>query len=176
MNLLCFWSVALCAVVAAPAVVGAPRADGVVTVEFTPAQVPGKYSPRNVLAVWVADAQTNYVRTLEVRGAKRRRFLEAWNAARGGDAPVDGVTGATLGTNAPRRVLWDCRDRRGELMPDGSYVLCLEVTSRNGPGPVVALPFRKEPGAKPVQSGAQAGCAGVRIVFEPAPGGRGRGG
>lgn len=145
----------------------AASTDGVVTLEFTTTEAPGKYSPKHVLAVWVADARTNLLQTLEVRGGKRQKYLPTWLAARGENTTVDGVTGATLGQHQAHRVTWNCRDHKGALMPDGSYLLFVELTSKNGAGPVAVFPFAKGPQTQSLRYPKQTACGEASLAFKP---------
>ena len=107
------------------------------SVEFTATttSAKGKYAPQHVLAVWVTNSKGQFVKTLELYGRKRMKYLKTW-AEQSKKNQVDAVTGATLKTNRTHTVTWDCRDTKGALVPDGEYQIHVELTDKNGQGPV----------------------------------------
>ncbi|WCJ58375.1 DUF2271 domain-containing protein [Fontisphaera persica] len=123
---------------------GVKAADAVeIKLEFTTQSVvQGKYAPRHVMAVWVADAQTNYVKTLLRLGQKRQNKLHTWNQARGSDDRVDGVTGATVAEHQTHRVLWKGDNAEGKPVPAGQYFLVIEFTENNRQGPLAHVPVQ----------------------------------
>ena len=106
------------------------------SVEFTVRTKPTKekYAPHNVVAIWVTDSKGNFVKTLEIYGRKRKKYLISWTK-QSKKNEVDAVTGATLKKHQTHTVAWDCRDNKGNLMPDGNYQLHVECTNKNGQGP-----------------------------------------
>ncbi len=135
---------------AAATVLGAT--DG--SVEFTATTKPttGDYAPRHVMAIWVTDSKGACVRTLEVYGQKYSKHLKTW-ARQSKASGVDAVTGATLKTHRTHTVTWDCRDAKGAPVPDGEYQVHVELTERNGQGPVTPpghMTFTKGPQAATV--------------------------
>lgn len=124
---------------------GATATEATATLEFTTLNPQGKFNPKNVLAVWVTDANTNFVKTVSRFAGKRQKYLSAWNQARNGNAAVDGSTGATLSSHAARTATWDGRDARQQTAPDGRYLFFVEFTDHNGAGPLAVFPFEKGP-------------------------------
>jgi len=119
------------------------------SVEFTATtkSAKGKYAPRHVVAIWVTDSKGGFVKTLEVRGRKMKKHLRTWTA-QSKNSEVDAITGATLKTHLAHTVTWDCRDIRGALLPDGEYQIHVELTDKNGQGPVTPpghIEFTKGP-------------------------------
>ena len=140
---------------------------------LTTAAAGGKYSPRHVLAVWVTDEKGAFVKTLEVRARKHGKQLREWRKATQDrdDALVDAVTGATLKRHETRDVAWDCRDARGNVVPDGVYRIFVEFTEKQGRGPVTApdyIVFRK--GAEPFRGRARDSryFRDVALAYDPA--------
>lgn len=107
----------------------------------------GQYAPRHVLAIWVADANTNFVETLERRAGTRQQYLYKWLAARGTWTGVDGISGATLTAHTTHNVTWDCKNTNGVVVPDGTYRFMVEFTEANAQGPWTtnSIPFVKGP-------------------------------
>jgi len=106
----------------------------------------GRYRPRNVGAIWVADASGRARKTLELWGTRRAKWLGVWNAASGGDA-VDAITGPTLSMHRVHEVEWDFTDAAGCEVEEGSYKLQLELNDWSGAGPTITVPFER--GAQP---------------------------
>ena len=88
------------------------------------------YAPRNVVAVWVEKPNGAFVRTLAQWAMTRKQYLLAWNTASAGNN-VDAVTGATWPTHGTRTVSWNLRDVNKALVPNGNYVVKMELTDRN---------------------------------------------
>jgi hypothetical protein len=121
--------------------------EGEARLEFTTQTTQAKYAPRHVVAVWIADAQTNYVKTVAKYGTKRANKLHTWNQARQQDSAVDGVSGATLAAHEPLKATWNGKNAEGKTAPDGAYFFVVEFTESNGQGPLVRVPFTKGPKA-----------------------------
>ena len=103
----------------------------------------GRYSPKNVGAIWIEDEQGAWVRTLAVWAGVRARYLTALRAADPTRSRVDAVTSATLRQHERHVVFWDLTDESGSEVADGAYVLRAEVTERDGPGPTMSAMFVK---------------------------------
>jgi hypothetical protein len=108
--------------------------NGGVTVSFTTQSPGGEYAPDNVGAVWIENASGAYVRTLAVWGQKRIGHLVAWRAASGLDA-VDAVTAATRRSHGAHVVTWNLLDRGRARVPNGAYVVRVELTDSNSSEP-----------------------------------------
>ena len=147
--------------------VQAAATPGQLKIEFTTTPVAGKFSPKHVLAVWVTDAQTNFVRTLELRATRRARYLSAWQAARKDEVSVDGVTGATVTQHQTHQVAWDSKNLKGEVVPNGTYLVFLELTSQHAPGAVAVFPILKGPAVQTKQFPKRDGCEKATLTFVP---------
>jgi hypothetical protein len=100
----------------------------------------GRYRPRNVGAIWVADESDRWLKTLEMWGTRRAKWLGVWNAASGGDV-VDAITGPTLAMHRVHQVEWNFTDADGCEVGEGSYELQMELTDSSGAGPTISVPF-----------------------------------
>lgn len=161
---------------------------GTVQLNFDTKTVGGRYAPDNLVAVWVTDSKGAFVRTLLCRGKRYTRSLRAWMESSHGDT-TDAVTGATLHTFKKHQVVWDCKNGKGEIVPDGVYRLHIELLDgksavtpdahleiTKGPNPAQVRPadldnFRKitlsyAPGASAT---AAASAAGARLPRTPGP-------
>ncbi len=115
----------------APIVAGA----GSLTISANTAQTPNAvYAPANVLAVWVEDAQGNFVKTVYRASATYTNRLVAWSAtAPVGD--VDGLSGASRTAMAPLAATWNMTNRAGTEVPDGTYTIRMELSDSNANTP-----------------------------------------
>ena len=103
------------------------------TFEVTTAIIGGKYKPKNVGAIWIADGSGKLVKTLEVWAATRMRYLTEYNKARAGSS-VDVSARATLPSHRVHRVTWELKDRSGAAVPARKYQLFLELTDTDATG------------------------------------------
>jgi hypothetical protein len=111
------------------------------TVSFTTTNIAnGEYSPRHIVAVWVKRENGQYVKTLLVYAAELKNYLTKWNGNSGGDR-TDAVSGATLPTHRSHTVKWNMKNFLGQTVSDGSYKLCMEITSNDAAGPYREIPF-----------------------------------
>jgi hypothetical protein len=106
---------------------------------FTTVTFGGRFSPRNVGAVWVMNQEHRFVETLEVWAATRANHLVDWNEQTGANR-VDAVSGATAAAHGPHESRWDCRDVNGNTVPSAQYTLRVEFTEDNS-----ALFFNPQP-------------------------------
>lgn len=112
------------------------------TVNFTTINLSGyKYSPNHVLAVWVEDASNKFVNTIALYAQKRKGYLYNWNSCSGGYTNVDAFTGATLKKHQSHAFGWNLQTYKGATIVNGNYYLCIEMTSKDGQGPVFKTPF-----------------------------------
>ena len=90
----------------------------------------GNYGPRNVVAVWVEDAEGAFVKTLGRWSNRRTQHLANWIAASGQNA--DAVSGATRSNHIGRlSASWDLLDGQGNLIPPGTYSIKVEICEDN---------------------------------------------
>lgn len=101
------------------------------TFGFTTVDNSGRYSPRNVSAVWVTDAQNVFVKTLEENGYVRQSHLASWERSAAGNT-VDAVTGATNSGPRAHEATWGCSDVHGAPVPPGAYNVSAEFATDNG--------------------------------------------
>ena len=143
------------------------QTDGQMNFQVTTVTDGGTYAPRNVFAIWVTDAQTNFVKTLLVRAVTQKRWLIKWNLDSGGNS-VDGITGATRPTHGATNVSWNCRDTSGVVVPDGLYRVFVEFTERNGQGPyTTAVSFVKGTSAINLSPANLPRFTGMNLTFTP---------
>lgn len=117
-------------------------APGSFVVSFQTESYQGKYAPRNVLAVWIVDANNQYVKDLAVYGTKYATKLGRWRQDSGKSRP-DATTGATRKQHDEVSVVWDGTDAKGKPLPDGQYKVRIEYTETNRQGPAFQIPIEK---------------------------------
>jgi hypothetical protein len=148
---------------AAPATATDGRAD----IEFITTPAGGKFQPKHVLAVWVADAQTNFVATVLKRATKRQKYLFTWNQARGTNDSPDAVTGPTRLLHEPVKASWSGRTSGGAPAPDGRYFFMVEFTDQHAQGPLGCFPFSKGPAPASETFKDTDHLKQVRVRFQP---------
>jgi hypothetical protein len=129
-----------------------------------------KYAPRHVIAVWVTDSKGNFVRTLELRAREYVRHLRIWRKGSQGNT-VDAITGASLRAHQSHKLVWDCKNAKGELVPDGEYRIHVEFTEKNGQGPVIPanhIRFTKGPKAVSLTPADLPQFVDMKLSYTPA--------
>jgi len=101
---------------------------GTAELTFTTTNFKGKYAPKHVLAVWVTDAKGAFVKTVLLNAKSKKKYLKRWTSESGKNY-VDAVTSATLKKHGAVVARWDCRDAKGKVVPDGEYLLHIEMAS-----------------------------------------------
>ena len=120
------------------------------TFDVTTLSQGGKYSPKNIGAIWVQNSAGSFVKSLELWAKQRRRYLSKYNAAVGATGAVDIVASATLTSHKTHHVSWNLQDRTGARVQDGQYSLLVEVTDYDGPGKWYSIDFDTRDGAQRV--------------------------
>lgn len=163
------------AVVLVAALVGvhSPDAEAGLKVSFTTSPAGGVYAPSHVVAVWIETGAGAFVKTVGRWSATRTSSLTTW-IAKAGQGDVDAVSGATqnLQPNNLATLEWDLKDRQGQIVPDGTYTIKLELADFNpGQGTPNLGTFTFVKSDQPqVQTGqTNGGFSNVTIDFAPAP-------
>lgn len=132
-----------------PADLGTMPRSCSLSVTVTTTSAGGRYSPRNIGAIWVSDASDRFIKTLAVWADKRARYLKRWNdatAAAGTPASrVDAISSATKSSHGVRTGTWGCTNTASMPVPDGDYKVCFELTDYDGQGPYHCVAFTKGP-------------------------------
>ena len=123
------------------------QTTGSLSVSVTTASTGGNYSPKNVFVIWIEDASGNFVKTLTANAEKRIQYLYKWSASTSAKTTrynrVDAVTGATLGGHGTRTGTWNGTDYNKNLVPDGTYYVCFELTDKHAQGNYSRFAFTK---------------------------------
>jgi hypothetical protein len=97
--------------------------------------------------VWVEDASENFVKTLSANAEKRIQYLYKWSASTSAKNSqynrVDALTGATYSNHGTRTGTWNGTDYNKNLVADGNYYLCFELTDKHAQGNYSRFAFTK---------------------------------
>lgn len=103
----------------------------------------GRYTPKNIGAIWIERADGTWVKTLQIWAGVRLRYLTNYRRANPAGNKLDAVTSATVAMFGSHVVGWNLKDAQGNEVPDGQYAVKVEVTDRDATGQTFALPFTK---------------------------------
>jgi hypothetical protein len=144
------------------------QTDG--SVSFTVKTLPktgAQFSPRHVFAMWVEDNQSKLIKNLELDADKRKQYLYTWNVRSGG-VSTDITSGATLSSHITHTKTWNCRDKSGNLVADGTYKIVTEFTSEHAQGPLNTVSFSKSGQGITLNPTATTYFTDMNLVFTPA--------
>jgi hypothetical protein len=144
------------------------RTKGSATLTFTTKAPGGKYKPANVGAVWIEDIQQRPVKRLQQWAGERLGCLAFYLSKTCRQYP-DVVATATLANHMmPHNLTWDGTDFLGNVVPDGQYVVWIEVADVERVfGPRTTFQFTK--GAQPVQMSMADAPATTALQFNYLP-------
>lgn len=147
------------------------EARGAVSITFTSSQAPGSnYAPNNVLAVWIEGPGGTFVKTIDRQALARVQYLVAWRA-KAGTNDQDAVTGATRVGYAAQTVKWNLQDKSGQVVPDGTYTIRMELAQSNasaaGSNNQGTFTFVKGPAPQTQNGLANGGFSQVSISYDP---------
>jgi hypothetical protein len=141
------------------------------TVTVTTATAGGTYAPENIGAIWIADVNDKFVKSLNVWADRRIEHLEQWRwvtfSAGTQDNRVDAITSATAPMHGTKTARWDCKNAARALVPDGTYRVCFEMTEGNAAGPLECIRFSKGPAAQTIAPRDTANFKQRTLVFTP---------
>ena len=141
------------------------------TVKVTTASAGGRYAPRNIGAIWLADKSGNFIRSLEVWAQQRAGNLTLWNSAtsKAGAAGsrVDIVSQATLNSHTTHTSTWNCQDFKKLPVPDGTYRVYFEMTDDNKAGPNRFEEFSKAAASATLKPTDSTNFKSIELSFKP---------
>ena len=118
-------------VVAVLAVIGTRSASADLTVTLTSSPSNNGYQPKNIVAVWIEDSNGTFIKTIGRWAGTRIQYLIGWRQ-KAGTNDVDAVSGATRTSHMiPLVAKWNLKDKNGNVVPDGNYVVRVESTDGN---------------------------------------------
>ncbi len=139
---------------------------GTVDIDITTLPNDETFSPKHVLAIWVEDGSGSFVKTLKLRGDKRKGYLYTWNEVTSGNT-TDAITGATLSDHQTHSVSWNCTDVEGAVVSDGTYSVMVEYTSAHKQGPLTGIEFTKAGDEVTVSPPDEAYFTNMQLVYTP---------
>ena len=159
-------------------VTAAPDAEakGSVQVTFTTTTSGGNYAPNNVVAAWIQNGAGVHQRTVGLWSVVRTQHLVAYRAAAGlndsNQLPADAVSGASRTSyQGALTVTWNLRDKAGNVVPDGTYTIRLELADENsttaGQNNQGTFTFVKGPNPQMQTGLANGGFTGVTVDYDP---------
>jgi len=122
--------------------------EGNLTLVYNTRTLGGRYAPKNCTAAWIETMDGRYVATIELAALLRKPGLVYFQEHACPEKPgPDVVTSATLADHSKMHMaVWKGRDLDDTLVPDGPYVLFIEVAeSDKEPGVVATYDFVKGP-------------------------------
>ncbi len=147
------------------------QTPGELTVSVTTSEAGGKYSPRNVLAIWVSKEDGQFVKTLLAYADKRITHLNTWQLATASAGSeynrVDAITGATQSGHATRTCKWNGTDHNGAAVPDGKYLVQMELTDKNSTGNITSFQFTKSESQEELSPENKPSFSSVAINWTP---------
>jgi len=168
-----------CAPLSSGAADGGVGTAGQLLVVYKTRTLAGRYAPKNCTAVWIETMDGRYVATLELAALLRKPALVYFQEHACEEKPgPDIVTSATLSDHEkPHTLMWNGTDLNDMSVPDGPYVLFIEVTeSDKEPGVVATYDFDKGPVGFSGERAVAVDGALDSINLEWAPAGVGGGG
>jgi hypothetical protein len=151
------------------------HAKGSVRITFTTQPSGGNYAPNNVVAAWIQNAGGTHQRTVGIWSAVRTIYLRSYVAAVTtieNNLPADAVSGASrLNHTGQLTVLWNLKDKAGNVVPDGTYTIRLELADRNSTAANQnnqgTFTFVKGPTAQVQTALANGGFTNVTVDYDP---------
>lgn len=124
------------------------QSTGTLTFTVTTSNAGGPYQPKHIMAIWIETSNGTFVKTRLKRAQMYAMYLTYWKASSNNNV-VDATTGATMtnhsSPNSPYTVTWDGKDVNGNLVADGNYRLCIELSDKNATGNYSTFAFVKGP-------------------------------
>lgn len=124
------------------------QTNGTLTFTVKTVAYSSPYSPKHILAIWVATGTGTWVKTRKFmsQSSLYRQYLTNFKNATGSTYnATDAITGATLQSHVTHTVTWDGKNSSGTLVADGTYRVYIEYTSANATGKLYYLEFTKGP-------------------------------
>lgn len=110
--------------------------DSIMLFTITTQSYGGNFAPKHCLAIWITDSNDIFKRTLKLAASTYKVHLVKWNQMSSGNV-TDAITGATLNQHTTHSVVWNGKDKNGNLLPDGNYKVYIEFTEVNAAQPSI---------------------------------------
>ncbi|MBK8806513.1 MAG: DUF2271 domain-containing protein [Bacteroidales bacterium] len=149
------------------------QTQGTLTVTVTTSTAGGNYSPRNIVAIWIANSSGGFVKTLTAytQNNNYKRYLSNWSSQTSAAGSqyniVDAVTGATRNPYGTYTTTWNATDFNKTLVADGTYNVRMELTDKNATGNYSSFTFTKGPNAQTVKPNNVNSFSNITITWTP---------
>lgn len=105
---------------------------GTLSFAFTPVAHSGSWGAKHVLAVWIQDNSSSFIKTkFRYWGNGTNDHLPNW-VSNSSQNITDATTGATLTSYTTKSFTWDGTNLSGTLLPDGDYKVTIEECWSHG--------------------------------------------
>lgn len=147
------------------------QTNGVLDVSVNTSSAGGNYAPRNILAIWIENENGTFVKTLMAYAATYKTHLNNWEASTtAAGSPfnvVDAISGPSLTNHGTRQCSWNAKNYLGNLMPDGNYRICFELTDKNATGNYSCFVFSKDSNQITLTPPTVPSFAAINIKWNP---------
>lgn len=147
------------------------QTTGTLDVQVTTSSTGGNFEPRNVLAIWIEDSSGAFVKTLLAYAETRKTYLNTWEASTtaAGSAfnTTDAISGATQSSHGTRTAQWDGTNYSGTAVPDGQYLVRMELTDKNATGNTASFTITKGTTAQTLTPGNVPSFSSITLTWTP---------
>ncbi len=147
--------------------VNAAATSGTLTFKVQTVTYSGRYSPKNVGAIWIQDSSGKFVKSLKVWANAHISSLSTWRTSSGSNK-VDAITSATISTHQIHTVTWNCTDTSGAVVNDGTYRIYVEFSETNSVGQYTYFEFNKGTTSVNMSPANQTYFTNINISYQPA--------
>lgn len=101
----------------------------------------GEYSPRHLIAIWIENNSSSFVKTkIKYSSNDNLDHLGSWTSKSSSNV-VDAITGSTLMTHGTISFIWNGTDIAGNVVPDGTYKVLLEMAYTYDPSGTIVTSY-----------------------------------
>jgi len=126
----------------------------------------GSFSPKHCIAIWIEKSDGTFIKTKLKRAQTRVQYLNVWRT-KSGDNVVDATTSATITSHQTENIIWDGTDVSGAQVPDGDYVVWMQMAYANSNGPTYSVSFTKGPSAQHLTPSDQNNFKSMTLDWAP---------
>ena len=149
-----------------PIINNTTKTSGTLFVSTLTSSVGGNYAPKNIVAIWVESNSGTYVKTLLAYANTYKRYLTNW-ASSSSYNTTDALTGATVNSHTTRVCSWNGTDKNGNVVGDGSYKVCMELTDKDGTGNYHEFTFAKGTNSATLSPSNVSSFSNISIKWTP---------
>jgi hypothetical protein len=124
------------------------------------------YAPRHVMAIWIETSTGVFVKSLTVKAQQRIGYLVRWDQSSAGNT-TDAVTGATISSHGTINAYWNGKNKNGTIVPDGTYLVCMELTDYDGTGNFASFSFTKGVAAQTLTPANKPSFSAISLKWMP---------